>query len=186
MTTWVCIGSGPSLTKADCDLVAGLPTIVVNDCWKMAPGILYAGDVAWWDKYHNQIDRVKSECYTRSATAARKYGLKLFEGIQGRYNSGQKAIELAAHLGATQIILLGYDCSITQGLHWHGKHQGGLKNPGPNSVKSWKGEFAEMAHKVKLPPVINCSRYTELDCFQKMKLEEVLVQLSSREDSCTL
>lgn len=174
MATWVCIGSGPSLTKADCELVAGLPTIVVNDTWKMAPGILYAGDLSWWDKHHASIDRASRECYTRSSTVARKYGVKLFEGIRGKYNSGQKAIELAAHLGATQILLLGYDCSVKHGIHWHGKHEGGLRNPGVNSVQSWHGEFAEMARKVRLPPVVNCSRYTELMCFPRLPLEVVL------------
>lgn len=174
MAIWVCIGSGPSLTKADCDLVAGLPTIVVNDCWKMAQGILYAGDLSWWDKYHDKIDRVKGECYTRSATAARKYGLKLFEGTRGKYNSGQKAIELAAHLGASRIILIGFDCSVAKGIHWHGKHLGGLRNPGPNSVKSWHDEFLQMTLQVKLPPVVNCSRYTELECFPKVALEIAL------------
>jgi hypothetical protein len=174
MAIWVCIGSGPSLTKADCDLVAGLPTIVVNDSWKMAAGILYAGDLSWWDKHHASIDRVHSECYTRSANAARKYGLKLFEGTRGKYNSGQKAIELAAHLGATRILLLGYDCSIKGGLHWHGKHEGGLRNPGPNSVQSWHSEFLTMTLQVKLPPVVNCSRYTELKCFPTATLEDTL------------
>jgi hypothetical protein len=185
MSTWVCIGSGPSLTQADCDLVSGMPTIVVNDSWKMAPGLLYAGDLAWWDKHHASVNREARKCYTRSATAANKYKIELFVGIPGKYNSGQKAIELAAHLGATSILTIGYDCSIARGIHWHGRHEAGLRNPGAPSVVSWHGEFLEMCHKVKLPPVINCSRYTELACFPKMTLEDALAAQSVRIESCT-
>jgi hypothetical protein len=190
MSTWVCVASGPSLTRADCEKVAGLPTIVVNDSWKMVndpAAILFAGDRAWWDNHHKTVPREGRECYTRSSTAARTYNLKLFVGLPGRFNSGQKAIELAAHLGASRVYLIGYDCSIKRATHWHGKHVGpNLKNPGPNSVRSWQGEFAELLHKVKLPPVYNCSRETELACFPKMKLEDALAQLSPKEDSCAV
>lgn len=181
MSTWVCIASGPSLTQEDCELVAGLPTIVVNNSWKMVSNpaaVHFAGDRAWWDNHHKTMPREGRECYTRSATAARVYNLKLFVGLPGKFNSGQKAIELAAHLGATEVILVGYDCSVKNGLHWHGQHAGvGLKNPGTNSVREWHGEFLEMITKVKLPPVINASRTTELKCFPIMSLEDALARL---------
>lgn len=178
MSTWVCIASGPSLTREDCEAVADLPTIVVNNSWKMVNNpraILYAGDRAWWDVHHKEVQAAGLKAYTRSATVARTYGPELYIGLPGRFNSGQKAIELAAHLGATRILLIGYDCSIKNGLHWHQNHSGPkMLNPGHKSVISWQGEFLMLQQKIKLPPVINCSRHTELACFPRATLEDAL------------
>jgi len=50
--TVACLASGPSLTRADVALVRaqGLPTIVVNTTYQMAPwaDVLYACDAKWW------------------------------------------------------------------------------------------------------------------------------------------
>jgi hypothetical protein len=86
-----------------------------------------------------------------------------------------RAIQFAIDKGFEKIILLGYDCSVSNGVHWHGKHEK-MKNPDQARVHLWKGHFAAVATEAqqKKVEVLNCSRYTELDCFKKVSLEEVL------------
>ncbi len=88
-------------------------------------------------------------------------------------NSGLGAIALAAHWGASRIILLGYDCQHTGGrTHWHGDHPQGLGNAGV--VKLWPGQFAQLAGRLKGVEIVNCSRETALRCFPREPLEVAL------------
>lgn len=83
----------------------------------------------------------------------------------GAYNSGQLAIKLAAQLGAERVILLGYDCSLSSGIHWHGAHGDGLDNPDAAEVNRWHSDFASLRAELAGIEIINASRHTELTCF---------------------
>lgn len=174
--TVACLASGPSLTAEDCDLVfkAGLPVVAVNDTWRIARDcdVIYAGDLQWWAQHAAEID-VEAERWTCSA-GAEVYGCFRFP-VTGLYNSGQRAIQFAIWRGAAKVILLGYDCSLAAGVHWHGPHEK-TKNPDKTRVQVWKGQFGALAESTKErgPRIINCSRATELDCFERADLEEVL------------
>lgn len=177
-TTAVCIASGPSLTREDCDKVraAGIPTIVTNCTWEMCPwaDVLYAMDRKWWQVYG---DRAVAEFPGRKICGVR--GGHDAEHIAFRHgrNSGAGAISLAAKWGARRIILLGYDCQHTGGKrHWHGDHPAGMKNT--QKLPKWPAEFRVLAMRMKKErrQVINCTRQTVLTCFPRMKLEEALCQ----------
>ena len=171
-TTYVCIASGPSLTAADCELVrqSGLPTIAVNSSWQLAPWCdhLYAGDLAWWDEHADEVppSPQRWSC-TRQAVA--KHGLNYHEAY-GAYNSGLRAIQLAFKLGAEGVLLLGYDCTVAGGTHWHGDHVG-TKNPDEALCRKWKAQHAALAQRGS---VVNCSRETELECYRLGMLEKEL------------
>lgn len=181
--TVVCIASGPSLTKADCDFVrdAGLPTVAVNLSWKMAPfaDVVYGGDMAFWDAYGSEID-VPAEKWTCTRTASVKHGLNL-HAAYGPYNSGSRAIQFALDRGAARVILIGYDCSVDDGTHWHGDHKL-TKNPTPDRVRLWHRQFAAVAlqAKVKKAQVVNCSRETALCVFPRGDLEQELDRKARR------
>lgn len=68
--------------------------------------------------------------------------------------------------------MLGYDCGYgKQGQkHWHADHPYGLGNAG--SVRKWPAQFAAL--DMGGVRVINASRATALDCFERMSLEEAL------------
>lgn len=87
-------------------------------------------------------------------------------------NTGVNAIMLAAYLGAEQIILIGYDCSVKKGYHWHGEHPKPLTNC--KSIKHWFKLFEKVAENLKHLEVINASRETDLTFFKKESLEVVL------------
>lgn len=178
--TACCIASGPSLTAEDVALVqaAGLKTIAVNNAWELARfcDVLYAGDLKWWAKYGEKVD-VPAQRWTSASKAAEVFGLKLYRR-SGGFNSGQRAVDLAASFGAKRILMLGYDCSVAQGTHFHGDHAG-LRNPDAKRCRVWAIQFIRMAMRLKKIEVINCSRRTSMTCFKRMPLEDALCRTSS-------
>lgn len=178
----ICVASGPSLTAEDCDLVrlSGLPVIAVNNSWRLVPFCqhLCAMDDGWWR--HNKYSLPSHIAgWTCNRGVSRRYGLQYFERLTtGSFNSGQCAIELAYRLGFSRILLLGYDCSLKDGIHWHGPHMA-TPNPTSQSIDKWQGEFAlTRQHLPAMVEVINCSRRTELTCFPRSGLMEELGRLS--------
>lgn len=178
--TIACIASAPSLTAEDAALVgaSGLKTIAVNNAWKVArfATAIYAGDFEWWREYGASID-IPAERWTCSQRAYGRYrGMNMHHAVGG-YNSGLRAIQLAAHLGAARIILLGYDCQLTGGrLHYDGGHPEGMKNPDLLRIKTWRVQFIRLAGTLKRERIecINASRESALQCFPRMSLEEAL------------
>ena len=87
-------------------------------------------------------------------------------------NSGYQAINLALHLGATRIVLLGYDMHCHSGKsHWFGDHPEGF-------VSNIKFERFIAAYRSIKPEqygieILNCSRETALDAFPRHNLEDV-------------
>lgn len=173
--TVVCIGSGPSLTEEDCDYVerSAAPTIALNSSWTRArfAKIIFAGDFAWWKQNVNNID-IPAERWTSSTEAEFLYKLYFFRSGTRNWNSGLRAIELAEELGAKKVLLLGYDCQVDNGVHWHGEHKG-LKNPTDSVCRAWRPQFAALAKRTKIE-IINCSRKTALTCFPRANIEDVL------------
>lgn len=171
--TVCCIASGPSLGASDCEAVgsAGIPAIAVNSSWRLArfASVIYAGDLCWWDAYGAEID-ISAERWTCSQRAAHEHGLSLHRAAGG-YNSGLRAIQLAIELGAARVLLLGYDCSINSGTHWHGDHIK-TKNPDEKLCLLWQRQFAQL--NTLGIEIINCSRETALTCFPRARLEDVL------------
>ena len=106
---------------------------------------------------------------------ATKYNVKrLPAGFKHYGNSGAAAIAMAASTGATRVVLIGFDCQHTGGkTHWHGSHPKGLGDAG--SVDKWGKAFADLARDMRgRCEVLNASRATALDCFERVNLEDVL------------
>lgn len=183
--TVVCIASGPSLTPNDCNLVkqSGLPTIAVNTSIKMADfaEVLYAGDLSWWDN-NLWAEQLTVQKWTCSERAARKYNINYHEA-HGPYNSGLRAVQFAIDNGAYRVIMLGFDCSIKNGSHWHGDHESG-KNPTNSSTRQWARQFFRVTGQAKLAGtiLINCSRYTELEGIDKGDLEQELISAKTENE----
>lgn len=90
------------------------------------------------------------------------------------YDTGTSAINLAYHLGATEIVVLGYDMI---GGHWF---NGELKHPKPFPPED---EF--LGHMAPLPGlaedcrakgirVVNVSPISRVECFERGRLEDFL------------
>ena len=91
-------------------------------------------------------------------------------------NSGAAAISLAVHLGATKIVLLGFDMKMNEAgqSHWHQEYQ---MDPGKRAVfpRHLRG-FPPIAEEAKMKGVriINASPDSTIDVFPKMTVEAVL------------
>jgi len=183
----VCIASGPSLTDEDCALVeqSGIPTMAVNMSWQMArfAKYIYAGDRSWWDRYGKDID-IPAERWTCSLSAASHYKIH-HHNVRGAYNSGMRAVQWGIDHGYKTIILLGYDCSLKNGVHWHGAYTEN-RNPTSKGVLKWKRQFEQVALQAKNRGVrvINCSRDTALECFERMKLEDAIRTIRENAPPC--
>lgn len=172
--TFICIGGGPSLTVSDCQRARACGTVMtINSSWRAVPDCqyLYAADAGWWHRYDHEIPR-GPECWTSSISAAQGYNLQYFpHPDNGPFNSGLRAIQLAINLGAARVLLLGYDCCVDEGTHWHGDHPSGLKNPDLNSTERWQAQYQRFAATVSGTEILNCSRRTALACFPLSTIE---------------
>lgn len=106
----------------------------------------------------------------------RVHDMVLTPGVVGSGgNSGFQACNVALHCGARRLILVGYDCTLRHGAHWHGRHSG-LNNPTQAGVDKWKERFdAQAPIFAKLGvEVLNASKISALEAYPKMTLEEAL------------
>lgn len=154
----------------------------------MAPwaDLLYACDRTWWHHYEG-VPAFEGYKVSLENTGYRDVIMVRTTGTQGYdprpgcvrtgKNSGYQAINLAAGLGATRIVLLGFDLQKTGGaVHWHGSHVGKLSDPRDDTFKRWHRYFPTLAkglqqHGVE---VVNATPTTALTCFPCQSLSEAL------------
>jgi len=106
------------------------------------------------------------------------FTLSMLGGLGHGNNSGYGALNLAVCLGANPIYLLGYDMKhqqeqIGKSSHWHNGH------PMPqmeNTIEKFIHYFVRIAPGLKERKirVVNLNPDSALECFEKMKPEEVL------------
>jgi hypothetical protein len=189
------LASGPSACADDVWKVvrAGWKILAVNNSWQLGPvDALYACDGTWWDA-HNGAAEFKGQKWTQDIGAARRWGLNHVPSVaepgfglippvihQGN-NGGYQAINLALHFGVRRIILLGFDMTVAQGLHWHGDHPRGLTNPDESVAQKWRRNFETTIPSLQKAgvDVINCSRATALTCYPRADLDTVLCAQSA-------
>ena len=179
--------------------------IAINDNYSLAPwaDLLYACDASWWDLHqgclsfagerwtqaYNPVLALKQPLEAeKQKKIIKKYGLKYVFGdhnpsisndprlIHYGHNSGFQALNLAMHLGARRIILLGYDMKLDKSgkRHWFGEHPPQIaKN---SNYKSFAAAFSEAASDILAAgvEVINCSRDTALTCFVRANIEDIV------------
>lgn len=88
-------------------------------------------------------------------------------------NSGYQAINLAAHLGAKNIILVGFDMKSKDGKsHFFGEHEGRVSPP---PFDGWFENFGSLVEPLKALKVnvINCTPDSALEMFPKAELEDI-------------
>ena len=123
---------------------------------------------------------------TRDEHAAEKYGLEYIKSspslglsldpqvINEGCNGGYQAINLALHLGAKKILLIGYDMQLGSSgqTHWFGDHPDGMPPPVDMFAQMYPS-LADHAQRIGLE-IINCSIETALTCFRRESLASAL------------
>jgi hypothetical protein len=188
--TFVCLGGGPSLTPEDVNACRGRAMVIaVSDTYRLAPfaAALYSCDAKWWDHHHG-VPSFAGLRYALEHRAACWPGVEILKntgregletdptGLRTGQNSGYQAINLAVHLGARRIILLGYDMQASDDgrTHWFGRHPRALErySPYPQFIEAFGTLVAPLAalgiH------VLNASRASALTMFPRVALETAL------------
>jgi hypothetical protein len=184
------IGGGPSLKNFNFRQLAGARTIAINKAmlYHTQTDVLYWTDVRFYTWYKNEIDNYKGlkfalkpgSQYTNDISILKKgkaYGLETDrQTLAHGNNSGYAAINLAYHLGAARIILLGFD------MHNDGKdthfHDGYPTRPAGDRmyqdkfIPGFKQLHAEL--KDSGVTVLNASPYSKLTVFPKITIEQSL------------
>jgi len=194
------IGGGPSLRDFNFNLLKGSKTIAINKAILFYPNadVLFWTDTRFYNWHKNEVDNYKglkftlrpSSQYTEDINLLKKgkpHGLELDDQTLAHgNNSGYAAINLAFHLGARRIILLGFDMGnhmennklIT---HFHDGYPSKAApdhvykdkfSPGFSELKSELNDFSNL--KGLGITVLNASPYSKLNVFPKITIEQAL------------
>jgi hypothetical protein len=125
-------------------------------------------DKKWWERMHKEVAGFSGKKVSHG-----NHGypwMELSNTAVGK-NSGIGAILYAISQGANKVYLLGYDCKAAANgdRHWHGKHYYGLGNA--NALSKFKTQMERSLPLFGGATVVNCTRDTVLDCFQRVPLE---------------
>ena len=192
----VCIGGGPSLTEEAVALACDQADLVIgiNDAYRIAPegglDVLYGCDRQWWDWHPRAAvlegmllltsDHEVPPRYPRVGLLERvgDYGLadrpwQLYTG----HNGGYQAIQIAVHLGATRVVLLGYDQTESRGgrSHWFGNHPGRTGDPTKYEIQ-FRPAFQSLVDPLRERGVecVNATPGSRLTAFPMIELKEAL------------
>jgi hypothetical protein len=164
---WAILATGPSMSQAVADSVRGRCSVVaVSDAYKLAPwaDALVSSDLKWWR--HHQPDFPGAKY-----AAVEVAGVKRFDWTSTDTNSGLLGIKVAVNLGATRVLLLGFDMG---GTHFFGKHPSPLRNTSDERFEVFKKQFAD--YRPRGVEIINCTPGSALKCYPMARLEDVLCQ----------
>lgn len=171
------------------DACHGHPVIAVNDAHRLAPwaDVLYSSDQRWYGHYQGVPTFRGRKFGIRPLNPPDDWGITVLQntgdrgversptGLKNGRNSGAAAINLAVHLGAQRVVLVGYDMGHSGGpVHFFGEHPRNLRAESPYDV------FIDMIGAMVAPlaalgvEVVNCSRVSRLDCFPRASLAEAL------------
>lgn len=194
-STIAIFAGGPSLTLEDTLKCRPLRTIAINNAYRMAPwaDCLYAADRKWWDYYSDaqNFAGLKVSITKRNNPEIHAVGVAGREGLSEDPkmlmtggNGGYQAMNLAFHLGARNILLLGYDMRFVDNkAHWHEEHPPRLTPSVVNTFrKSFLPHFKAMAAAMKEKGicVYNCTPGSALNDFPKMGIYEAIDRIHHR------
>jgi hypothetical protein len=186
--TVAVMASGPSMSQESADLVRHLPRIAVNSTYRLAPDadVIYAGDAKWWNANPEALAcpglKASIEIRPGVVPADMPTGVRVFRntgrdgfdpsgGLRTLGNSGAQALQIAVHSKAARVLLLGFDY---RGEHWHGPHPRSLGNPTVRYLAKCVVRFRSLARSLPAGvDVLNCSPESALDCFPKVRIEDV-------------
>lgn len=193
----VILGGGPSLTQEQIDFVRGKARVIaINRAYERCPwaDVLYFADARFWKEYRDGIKAFRGLKVTNERAKVDDPQVHVLryrprETISddpgtlagGEHaHSGTQAIQLAVHMGAKDIILLGFDAREPKDgkSHWHNEYPWGT----PAVVYSkWRGSYRLLVGELEKRGirVVNCSPQTAIEAFPKMRLEDALASCAN-------
>jgi hypothetical protein len=191
--TIICAASGPSLTAPDLLACVGLPIVMVNDTYQRVVGAaaIFAADSRWWARMPAARARDTLKYCLTPVWKDGTDGVRVLErtgqtglehdptGLRSGGHSGYAAINLAYHLGASIIVLLGYDMQpAADGTHhWFGGHPDG-SHP---RYQQWIALYGELTEALAAADVrlVNATRRTAIREVPQVTLREALADVAA-------
>lgn len=171
MTTWALLAPGPSASAAAAKrvLAAGLPLGAIGNAFELAPWaeFIAATDRAWWQKYPEARDLPGLKYTMHKVPGVERVQVPGYIAV----NSGVLGLQCAMELGATRILLLGFDM---HGSHFFGPYTNGLSNTSEARRGVHMRQYERWGKANPRVTVINCTEGSALQCFQAMSLAEAL------------
>ncbi len=206
--TCFILAGGPSLTGFDASVLGSRRVLTINDSWRIAPerSINYYCDGLFWTSqiglnrwslgmtrsFHDQIYKgfwvtsapgFEDHPQVHALRLTGQRGLELDPtGLRHGSNSGYQAINLAYHLGAKRIVLLGYDMGCDgPRTHWHEEPRDPAASFSVTLEKSFLPHFETLAEPLRSAgvEVINATPRSALTVWPRVPLEEILETRSS-------
>lgn len=193
-STVVCLGTGPSLTQADVDVCRGRARVIaIKDAVTLAPwaDVLYSADERWWAAVGPSLTYAGPrfgvcDLQDKHIATLERAGVHrlLIGGVPGLHakptsvctgnHSGFSAINLAVHLGARTIVLLGYDMKAGEDGRRNVCESGLYDRKKP--PYQWLDVYQSIVDPLTAlgVRVLNASRETALTVFPRVTLEEAL------------
>lgn len=182
------VGGGPSLKDFNFDLLKGKHVIAINRAFEFVPfaEYLYWSDIGFYEKYKEGIHQFKGKKVTNKNYPLRndiinlentgKLGLETNpSAIKHGGNSGYAAINLAYHLGAKTIVLLGYDMQKDgKESHFHGGYGRKVDNSLYDNL--FLPHFQSLVEPLRDKKVVvyNANINSKLECFTKCDIDFAL------------
>jgi hypothetical protein len=184
--TVAILGCGPSLTPVDVEHVRGKARVIaINAAIGLAPWAdsLYCADARYW-AHVKGAPAFQGLKYSLEAASAKWPGVQVLRncgtqgleldptGLKSGGNSGYQAINLAVHLGAARVLLLGYD----MGPHRGRDHFTPDYPWAPPNYRLFLRHFPSIVQPLKEAgvEVVNCTRGSALKCFPYQSLADAL------------
>jgi len=182
------IGGGPSLKGFDFRTLSGKRTIAINKAllYMTDPDAVYWTDGRFYTWFKNEVDSFKGlkfalrpgSQYTCDIKVLRKgkpYGLESDpQTLAHGFNSGYAAINLAYHLGAKRIVLLGFDMEEDgKNTHFHDGYP--ARSTGNKMyIEKFLPGFKQLYDEIRLKgiEIINASPNSRLKVFPKITLAQ--------------
>lgn len=202
--TIACIATGPSLTLQQVEIARakGFVLFGCNRVWEIVPdlSVLYGCNEKFWAHYwDDDLASYPAEKWTTNRIAARKFGLNVIAERDARglsndpgrihhgHGSGYSMLNLAYLMGASRIVLLGYDLRYAPDYdgsekkagstprHYFGEYPSDLLHWPKMSLKEGVHvgliEYYRSVSKQSVVEIINCTPGSALDCFPRMDID---------------
>lgn len=191
------VGGGPTVNQQNLSLLKDKKIICINNSYKLFenPTALYWADENWASNHLDNLSKHKCKSRFHSKFHISKTHLENdVKGVAGctilkrtaefgidenidhvcGNNGGAQVLNLLFNMRVREIVLLGYDMKlISAQSHWHGGHGLPIR---PSIYFNFIESINTMAPILKRANinVINTSPNSDLNCFAKQKLEDVI------------
>jgi hypothetical protein len=167
---WFLLGPGPSMSRDLAERVRGNRVCAVCNAYELAPwaDVLVANDIRWWQKHPKAYEFAGRKFSANQINGVEKAKPNTFGSLS---NSGVLGLDVVRNLGATKVVMLGFDM---HGTHFFGPYRNGCSNTSDKRRQVHKQQFAQWGKRNPGVEVLNATEGTHLKCFPIVRLDEVL------------